>query len=142
MADFMSKVQRSRAMSAVRGSETEIERRVRSELHKRGFRFRKNVSRLPGRPDIVLPKYRTVVFVHGCFWHRHDGCSRSKLPASNRRFWSKKIGDNVKRDQRQVRALISSGWRVLIVWECELRTLQDVVERLMSALNSRFHPSH
>ncbi|GAI56770.1 unnamed protein product, partial [marine sediment metagenome] len=121
MTDFMTREQRSRAMSRVRGTETKLERLVRSELHKLGFRFRKNVKTLPGRPDIVLPKYNAVVFVHGCFWHRHEGCSASKLPETNREFWEEKIAGNVKRDKLQVEKLRQLGWRVGLVWECSLK---------------------
>ncbi|MDX6500898.1 MAG: mismatch endonuclease, patch repair protein [Blastocatellia bacterium] len=139
MADFMTTTQRSRAMSAVRGIETEIERTVRSHLHRKGFRFRKNVEDLPGRPDIVLPKHRCVIFVHGCFWHHHKECKRSKLPTTRRAFWSKKIGDNVKRDQRQTNNLRKEGWRVLTVWECELRDPKNqtrAVEKLIVKLTN------
>ena len=140
MADFMTKTQRSRAMAAVPSSETEIERTVRCELHRAGFRFRKNVRDfLPGRPDIVLPKYRCIIFVHGCFWHQHKNCKRSKLPATRREFWTKKIGENVKRDHRQITTLRTSGWRVLIVWECEVKraaTPQKVVKNLISNIMS------
>lgn len=141
MADFMTNLQRSRAMSAVRGTETEIERTLRSQLHRKGFRFRKNVNKLPGRPDIVLPKHRCVVFVHGCFWHHHMNCKRSKLPTTRQAFWNKKIGDNVKRDQRQIRALRQDGWKVITVWECSLKadttrkeqTLDRVIGRITSS---------
>jgi DNA mismatch endonuclease (patch repair protein) len=139
MADFMTRTQRSRAMSAVRGAETQIEKTLRSQLHLRGFRFRKNVKDLPGHPDIVLPKHRCVVFVHGCFWHHHKDCKRSKLPATRRAFWTKKIGDNVKRDRRQTSDLRKAGWRVLTVWECELRDRNNqawAVERLVVKLTN------
>lgn len=137
MADFMTLAQRSRAMSAVRGTETEIEKNLRSQLHQRGFRFRKNVKDLPGRPDIVLPKHRCIIFVHGCFWHHHQNCKRSKLPATRRAFWQKKIRDNVTRDQRQTRNLRKGGWRVLTIWECELRECKNqarAVEKLVVKL--------
>lgn len=137
MADFMTTTQRSRAMSAVRGNETEIERTLRSHLHRQGFRFRKNVKDLPGRPDIVLPKHRCVIFVHGCFWHHHKNCKRSKLPATRARFWAKKIGDNVDRDRRQVVQLRRQGWRVLTVWECQLKDpekLKTIFENLLMKL--------
>jgi DNA mismatch endonuclease, patch repair protein len=137
MADFMTSTQRSYAMSAVRATETRIEKSVRSQLHRRGFRFRKNVKQLPGSPDIVLPKYRSIVFIQGCFWHHHKDCKRSKLPETRREFWAKKIGDNVKRDRRQVSELRKDGWRVLLIWECELRdprTQGRAIERLMRRL--------
>jgi len=131
MTDFMTREQRSHAMSRVRGSETELEKLVRSELHKRGFRFRKNVKVLPGRPDIVLPKYRAVIFVHGCFWHGHEGCPAAKLPETNREFWEAKIAANVERDNRQLAELHKLGWRVAVVWGC---TLKADGERSIAAL--------
>ena len=140
MADFMTRTQRSKAMSAVRGTETEIERRLRSCLHRKGYRFRKNVKDLPGRPDIVLPKYRSVVFVNGCFWHHHKNCKRYRLPDTRRTFWEKKIGDNVTRDQLQVSELRKKGWQVLLIWECELRDSriqEKAVEKLITKLKSR-----
>lgn len=121
MTDFMTREQRSRAMSHVRGSETQLEKLVRSELHKRGFRFRKNVKSLPGRPDIVLPKFNAVIFVHGCFWHGHNGCRAAKLPETNRSFWYEKIRATVARDQRQIAELKELGWRVAVVWGCALK---------------------
>jgi len=124
MTDFMTPEQRSRAMSHVRGTETQLERLVRSELHKLGFRFRKNVKTLPGRPDIVLPKYNAVVFVHGCFWHRHEGCSASKLPETNREFWQTKIKANIERDKIQAQELRDLGWRVAVVWGCSFKKLE------------------
>lgn len=133
----MTSVQRSRAMSAVRGADTQIEVALRSRLHQRGFRFRKNVGDLPGRPDIVLPKYHCVVFVHGCFWHHHKNCKRSKLPTTRRAFWRKKIVANVLRDRDQIMALRGQGWRVFVIWECQLKrvaTQQRVVESLVSKI--------
>lgn len=141
MADFMNRTQRSRAMAAVRRSETAIERTLRSHLHRKGFRFRKNVKDLPGRPDIVLTKHRCVVFVHGCFWHHHKNCKRSKLPTTRHAFWAKKIGDNVKRDQRQTRALRKDGWKVITVWECSLKVdttgKERILERVIAHITSQ-----
>jgi DNA mismatch endonuclease (patch repair protein) len=108
-------------MSKVRGKDTGIEKFVRSELHRRGLRFRKNVASLPGRPDIVLPKYRTVVFVHGCFWHGHENCKASKLPETRRDFWERKLSGNIERDARHIKTLNDNGWKVLIIWECSLK---------------------
>lgn len=121
MTDFMTREQRSRAMSRVRGSETQLEKLVRSELHRRGFRFRKNVKNLPGRPDIVLPKHSAVIFVHGCFWHGHSGCPAAKLPQTYCEFWEEKIGANVERDAHQHEELKNLGWRVAVVWGCSLK---------------------
>lgn len=141
MSDFMSAAQRSAAMSAVRSTETEIERTLRSRLHRKGFRFRKNVKYLPGRPDIVLPKHRCVVFVHGCFWHHHKNCRRSKLPTTREAFWTKKIGDNIKRDRRQLRALRQDGWKVITVWECTLKVdatrKERTLHKLIASITSR-----
>ncbi len=139
MADFMTSSQRSSAMSAVRGTETKIERTLRSHLHRQGFRFRKNVKELAGRPDIVLPKHRCVIFVHGCFWHHHKNCKRSKLPSTRRDFWAAKIAANVKRDRNQARSLHNIGWKVLTIWECALRNPAEkerAIEKLIKKLTS------
>jgi DNA mismatch endonuclease (patch repair protein) len=124
----MTPAQRSHAMSKVRGKDTGIERFVRSALHRRGFRFKKNVADLPGRPDIVLPKYRTVIFVHGCFWHGHKNCRASKLPETRREFWEQKISGNVVRDGKHAQALYDNGWKVLTIWECSLK-YKSVIDR-------------
>lgn len=108
-------------MSQIRGTDTKPEQIVRKYLFSKGLRYRKNVSALPGKPDIVLPKYRTVIFVHGCFWHKHD-CGRFVWPKSNPDYWRTKIEGNVARDARHRAELEAAGWRVLIVWECELKT--------------------
>jgi DNA mismatch endonuclease (patch repair protein) len=94
---------------------------VRRKLHSLGFRFRLHSKRLPGKPDIVLPKYHSVIFVHGCFWHHHEGCPKSKLPTSNAEFWANKISGNVRRDEKNIRDLEHMGWRTLVVWECETK---------------------
>jgi DNA mismatch endonuclease (patch repair protein) len=111
---------RSRIMAAIRGTDTAPELLVRSLLHRQGLRFRLHVRGLPGRPDIVLPRHRTVVLVHGCFWHRHLGCPRSSLPATNRAWWVAKLRRNRARDRRTLAALRAHGWRVIVVWECQL----------------------
>ena len=122
-------------MSRIRGTNTKPEVLVRSALHRAGFRFRLYTRALPGRPDIVLPKHGVVIFVHGCFWHRH-GCSLSSEPATRRRFWQAKFDANVARDRRNARALRALGWRVLTVWECALRTNAGR-ERAIAALVRR-----
>ena len=119
MTDRLSRKHRSWNMSRIRGKDTAPERLVRSALHRAGYRFRLHSEPLPGRPDLVLPKYRTVVFVHGCFWHRHSGCRFAYTPKSRTAFWNAKLDANVKRDRRTARELRGLGWKVITVWECE-----------------------
>ena len=120
--DRFSKEERSRIMSHVRSQDTKPEKRLRSLLHHMGFRFRLYRRDLPGTPDIVLPKYRTAIFVHGCFWHQHPGCKRAAIPKSNTAFWQKKLERNQVRDAMIQRELTLMGWNVITVWECELKT--------------------
>ena len=122
MADTVSKEKRSEIMSHVTGKETKPEIIVRKYLFARGLRYRKNVKRLPGTPDIVFPKYKTAVFVNGCFWHGHTGCRYSHLPSTNFEYWEKKIADNIERDERKKRELEGLGYRVLIIWQCQLKS--------------------
>jgi len=120
MADIFSTQKRSEIMSKISGKETKPEILVRKLLFAEGFRFRKNDKRLPGKPDIVLPKYKTVIFVHGCFWHGHLDCKKSKLPETRKEFWEMKINGNIQRDiivQDELKAL---GWNIIIVWQCQL----------------------
>lgn len=119
--DIYDREKRSELMSKVRSGGTKPELIVRRKLHSLGFRFRLHSKSLPGKPDIVLPKYRSVVFVHGCFWHHHKNCGKSKLPTSNAEFWREKIYSNVQRDARIVSELEELGWQVLIIWECETK---------------------
>lgn len=121
--DIVSKEKRSRMMSGIKGKNTKPELLLRSALHKLGFRFRIQRKDLPGKPDIVLPKYKTIIFVHGCFWHRHPGCKYAYTPKSNIEFWTNKLEGNVIRDRLTEKALEEMGWRILIVWECEVKTL-------------------
>ena len=107
-------------MSRIRSKNTKPELIVRSLLHRMGFRFRVNRKDLPGTPDIVLPKYKTVIFVHGCYWHRHPGCKGATTPSTRREFWEKKFRDNVDRDSRNQRDLRKAGWKVIVLWECEV----------------------
>ena len=120
MADVHSPEKRSYNMSRIRSKDTKPEEKVRKYLFAQGFRYRKNVRKLPGCPDIVLPKYKTVVFVHGCFWHMHD-CGRFHWPSSNQEYWEPKIHRNFERDQTNIEQLQALGWKVLTVWECELK---------------------
>ena len=121
MADVHTPEQRSYNMSQIRGKNTKPEELVRKYLFSQGFRYRKNDSRLPGKPDIVLPKYKTVIFVNGCFWHGHEGCRYFVWPKNNAEFWKAKISGNIQRDAQCVRLLKEQGWNVIVVWECELK---------------------
>ena len=120
MTDIVDPRTRSAMMAAIQAKDTKPEVIVRRFLHRRGFRFRLHRRDLPGRPDIVLPKYRTVVEVRGCFWHRHEGCPFAYMPKSNRAFWESKLNGNRERDRRNLRELARQGWRAIEVWECEL----------------------
>lgn len=122
MADNLSQEERSKLMAKVHGKDTTIEKRVRSVLHKNGYRFRKHVASLPGSPDIVLPKYKAVVFIHGCFWHGHKGCRKSRLPTTRHDFWEDKRKANLERDARKISELIKAGWRVAVLWQCGIET--------------------
>lgn len=120
LVDVVDAATRSRMMSGIRGRDTKPEKLIRSELHRRGFRFRLHSHGLAGRPDLVLPKYRVAVFVHGCFWHGHD-CSLFRLPETRRDFWRTKIARNRERDAEVKHAMLAAGWRHLTVWECAFR---------------------
>ncbi len=124
-------------MSRVKNRNTKPELVVRSLLHRLGYRFRLHRRTLPGHPDIILPKYRKAIFVHGCFWHGHEGCSRATVPETNRRFWEEKIEKNKQRDDRAVAQLAKLGWRSLIVWQCETKDVQKLAERLVRFLEDR-----
>ncbi len=132
MADVHSPETRSYNMSRIRGKNTEPEELVRKYLFAQGFRYRKNDARLPGKPDIVLPKYKSVIFVNGCFWHAHEGCRYFVWPKNNAEFWKKKIGGNIERDAKNQRLLTELGWKVIVVWECELK--HSTVEYKLNAL--------
>ena len=119
--DVHSKETRSYNMSRIKGKETKPEVIVRKFLFSQGFRYRKNDKRYPGTPDIVLPKYRTVIFVNGCFWHKHEGCKYFVWPENNKEFWKNKIEANVERDNRNYELLKELGWNVIVIWECELK---------------------
>ncbi len=134
MTDTISKERRSWNMSRIRGKDTGPERAVRSLLHRMGYRFRLHRNDLPGKPDIVLPKYRTAIFVHGCFWHRHPRCRYAYTPKTRVKFWKNKFAENVARDRRAMRALRRLGWRVIVIWECEVSTGESLAKRLVSTL--------
>lgn len=127
MADPLTTARRSWNMSRIRGRNTKPEVKLRSLLHRAGFRFRLHDRKLPGRPDIVLPKHRAVVLVHGCFWHRHEGCSNATTPTTRREFWQAKFDGNVERDRVVEKRLVALGWRVFTVWECDLNKEPDSV---------------
>lgn len=131
MADVLTKEQRHLNMSHICGMDTKPEEIVRKYLFSKGYRYRKNDSRYPGKPDIVLPKYHTAIFVHGCFWHRHPGCRYATMPATNREFWQKKFDQNVARDKKVQEQLKKDGWNVIVVWECEISKKSDRNNRLL-----------
>jgi len=122
-------------MSRIRGKNTAPELAVRSFLYHKGLRFRIHINKLPGRPDIVLPKYKTIIFVHGCFWHRHQGCKYAYIPKTRKKFWEKKFYENIKRFNEVRKILVKLGWRIIVIWECEtgsiikLRKLITVLRR-------------
>lgn len=124
-----TKETRSYNMSRIRNKNTKPEELVRKYLFSRGLRYRKNVNKLPGCPDVVLPKYKTVIFVNGCFWHVHEGCRYFKWPENNKEFWKNKLLGNKRRDTIKIQELIKLGWRVFVVWECELKK-KNQTERL------------
>lgn len=138
MVDRIPKQRRSWNMSRIKGKDTKPELAVRSALHCAGYRFRVNRKDLPGKPDIVLPKFRTVIFVHGCFWHRHKGCKMSYSPKSNVEFWQEKFSATVARDKKAISALEISGWRVIVAWECEIK--KDM-KRLIAKIKKDLTPT-
>jgi DNA mismatch endonuclease (patch repair protein) len=139
MTDTVSKARRSEIMSNVKGKHTKPEIIVRKFLHSKGFRFRIHDKKLPGKPDIKLTKYQTVILVNGCFWHGHEGCKIYVMPKTNTDFWQNKIDKNVSRDNLIINNLKSLGWNVIIVWECSLRktkrekTLSNLVEKIIAS---------
>ncbi len=130
MTDVFSKEKRSWIMSRVKGRDTKPEILVRSFVHRMGFRFRVQRRDLPGNPDIVLPRHGKVILVHGCFWHGHKRCARSKRPTTHKGFWNKKLDRNIERDKRFRKMLRSMGWKVLVVWQCETRKPEKLVGKL------------
>lgn len=128
--DHLTPNQRSQLMSRIKVRDTSPEKKLRRLLHRAGFRFRLHVKQLPGKPDIVLPRYRTIIFVHGCFWHGHTCNKGTTRPKTRVEFWKKKIEGNIERDKRNYDELKNLGWRVLTVWECELKNSEELQERL------------
>ena len=139
MTDPLTLKQCGRLMSKINEKDTAIELKVRTNLHKRGYCFRKNVVGLPGRPDVVLPKYRATIFVHGCFWHGHPNCRKSRLPTTNYVFWEEKRRANLERDARKIAELVGSGWRVAVVWQCALESsikMGETIDKLQAWIQS------
>ena len=138
MTDTLNEQQRHYNMCRIRSKDTKPEEIVRKYLFSKGLRFRKNDRRYPGHPDVVLPKYKTVVFVNGCFWHRHEGCRYASTPATNREFWNQKFERNVERDAREQKELREMGWNVIVVWECELKKAarEETLERLYNEITN------
>ena len=132
MADKHSKETRSYNMSMIKGKNTKPEMLVRRYLHARGFRYRLHTKNLPGKPDIVLPKYKTAIFVHGCFWHGHEGCKYFVTPKTNTDFWLNKINGNITNDNKVLVALKKEGWKIIVVWECELK--KEIIDKTLTAL--------
>jgi DNA mismatch endonuclease (patch repair protein) len=138
MADVVDRATRSRMMSGIRSANTKPEMKLRKSLHARGFRFRLHDRKLPGTPDIVLPRWKAVIEVRGCFWHRHEGCRYATTPATRPEFWKGKFNANLERDRRNELALTSAGWRVAIVWECAVRSYDplELIDSLEAWLKS------
>ena len=134
--DSLTKEHRSWNMSRIKGSDTTPERLVRSLLHRMGYRFRLHSKELPGRPDIVLPKHNTVIFVHGCFWHRHKGCKYAYTPKTRQAFWTNKFDSNVRRDKEVAKRLRKAGWKLIVLWECEVAERpQHVARKVAKAID-------
>lgn len=134
--DIWDKKKRSEVMSKIRSKNTKPEVLLRKALFAKGFRFRINYKKLPGKPDIVLPKYKTVIFVHGCFWHGHDNCAIFHIPKSNVEYWENKITRNKERDMMNIEKNISLGWKVFVIWECEItkKNIQNIIDRITRSL--------
>ncbi len=128
--DIVSRKVRSRMMASVGSTDTKPEKIVRSLLHRLGFRFRLHRKDLPGSPDIVLPKYKTVIFVHGCFWHQHKGCAKSKRPDTRKEFWNHKLDQNIIRDERNITTLNNMGWTVYVIWECQTFDIEQLTHTI------------
>lgn len=138
MSDKLTPEKRSWNMSRIKGKDTKIEVEVRKYLFSKGYRFRKNDKRYPGKPDIVLPKYHVAIFVHGCFWHRHEGCKDATTPKTRTEFWIEKFDKNVKNDQIKQEKLRELGWKVIVIWECELkRSFQETMDKVEKELTRK-----
>lgn len=139
MADRLTPEKRSWNMSQIRGKDTAIEVRVRKYLFGLGYRYRKNDKRLPGKPDIVLPKYLTVIFIHGCFWHRHPGCKDATTPKTRTDFWMEKFSRNVENDRKHKEQLETDGWKVITLWECDINKMfEETMNQMLRELTGSF----
>ena len=132
--DVFTKEKRSKIMSKIKGKDTKPEKVVRSLLHQMGYRFRLHRKDLPGNPDIVLPKHKKVIFVHGCFWHGHDGCPRAKRPSTNKKFWNEKLTKNIVRDKKNQEKLNQEGWTSLVIWQCQIKESRELKQILADFL--------
>jgi DNA mismatch endonuclease (patch repair protein) len=137
MVDVVDSATRSRMMAGIQGKNTKPELLVRKYFHGRGLRYRLHAKELPGKPDLVFPKYKAVIFVHGCFWHQHIGCKYASKPQTRTEFWTHKFSENVKRDSYQIAALEGLGWRVFVVWECELLEGTSRLESLLLDISQK-----
>ena len=144
MTDKMTPAQRHYCMSRIHGKATKPELKVRQWLWRHGYRYRLNVKSVPGKPDIVMRKYRTAIFVNGCFWHGHEGCDKFKMPQTNVSFWEHKISRNRERDQQNYQVLHDNGWQVIVVWECQLtpKRIEETMLRVEWLLNEHFLALH
>ena len=137
--DIWSKMKRSEVMSNIRSTNTKPEIIIRSLLFRNGYRFRIHQKTLPGKPDIVFAKYRTVIFVHGCFWHNHSKCKEGRIPSSNSVFWKEKLKKNINRDKVNISKLKDLGWKVIVVWECEIdKQLDRTINKIIKVLTLQF----
>jgi DNA mismatch endonuclease, patch repair protein len=135
--DIWSKQKRSEVMSRIRGKNTKPEMILRSKLFQKGFRFRVHQRDLPGKPDIVLPKYQTAIFVHGCFWHYHKDCREGRIPSTNSKFWKEKLRRNIAKDKANIKELRKDNWNVFVIWECEIeRHLDQTMRKLLLQLGN------
>lgn len=137
MADNLTKEQRHRNMQNIRAKDTSIEIKFRKALFHAGFRYIKNDKKMIGKPDIILPKYKTIIFIHGCFWHRHENCKYASSPSTNSDFWQSKFANTVKRDKIEQQKLRDAGWNIIIIWECEIKhNFQETLENTILLLHS------
>lgn len=134
MADTVSRSKRKEMMSSVKQRHTKPEIAVRKLLHRLGYRFRLHNKKLPGTPDIVLPKYKTVIFVHGCFWHQHENCRKARRPTSNVEFWNEKLDKNIERDKRKESELLEADWNILTIWDYEIKDSNTLKDKILKYL--------